>query len=96
MTNFAVGEIATDNFKDDIIDLKEREKIARYEFVGRFTQENTKSSYYTSIKLQALKMFEKKTTKKKHSIPEDEGQSFTDIFAMDDEKKLDLHKIMDN
>ena len=40
-----------------------------------------------------MKLFEKKTTKQKQSIPEDEGQSFTDIFAMYDEKKLEL--IMD-
>ena len=33
------------------------------------------------------KMFEKQTTKKKDSIPEAEGQSFTDIFAMNRKKK---------
>ena len=32
-------------------------------------------------------MFEKQTTKKKDSIPEAEGQSFTDIFAMNRKKK---------
>ena len=42
-----------------------------------------------------MKLIEKKTTKKKHLIPEDEGQSFNDIFAMCEMKKLDLLKIMD-
>ena len=47
------------------------------------------------MKPHPLKLIEKKTTKKKHLIPEDEGQSFTDIFTMCDKKKLDLLKIMD-
>ena len=94
ITNFATGETVTDDMKDEIIDLKERGEIARDEFVGRFTQDDTKLDYYDQIKRQPLKLFEKKTTKKKHSIPEDEGLSFTDIFAMYDEKKLDLRKIM--
>ena len=95
ITNFATGGIATDDMKDDIIDLKERGEIARDEFVGRFTQDNTKLNYYDPIKRQPLKLFEKKTAKKKHSIPEDEGQSFTYIFAMYDEKRPDLFKLMD-
>ena len=69
--------------------------IARDEFVGTFTKVNTKLNYYDPIKQQLFKLFEKKTTKKNHSIPEDECQSFTDIFAMYNEKKLDLRKIMD-
>ena len=84
-----------DDRKDDITYLEERGEIARDEFVGRFTQDNKKLNYYDPIKRQPLKLFQKKTTKKKHSIPEDEGQSFTDIFAMFDERKLDLCKIMD-
>ena len=46
ITNFAIGEIVTDNMRNDIIDLKERGGIVRVEFVGRFTQENTKLNYY--------------------------------------------------
>ena len=80
--------LATDDVKDDIIDLRERGEISRDEFVGRFTQENAKLSYYDPIKRQSLKLFEKKTTKKKHLKPEDEGQSFTNIFTMCNEKKL--------
>ena len=87
ITKFATGEIVTDNIKDDIIDLKEIGEIARDEFVGRFTQKNRKLNYY--------ELFEKKTTKKKHSIPDDESQSFTVIFAIYDGKNLDLRKIMD-
>ena len=71
ITSFATGEIATHDMKGDIIDLMERGEIARDEFLGRFTQDNTKLNYYDPIKAQPLKLFEKKTTKKKHSIPED-------------------------
>ena len=81
--------------KVDIIDLKERREITRDEFVGRFTQESSKISYYDPIKRQPLKLLQKKTAKKKHSIPEDEVQSLTNIFAMYDKKKLDLRKIID-
>ena len=91
--NFATGETATDDMKDDIIDLMESGEIVRDEFVGRFAQDNTKLNYYDPIK-RPLKLVDKKTTKKKHSIPT-QGQSFTDIFAIYDEKKLDLRKIMD-
>ena len=84
-----------DDMKYDIIDLKERGEIAQDEFVGRFKQDNTKLNYYDPIKLQPLALSEKKTTKKKHSILEDKGQSFTDIFTAYDDKKLDLRKIMD-
>ena len=45
-----MGESATDNMKDDIIDLKGRGEIARDEFVGRFTHENTKLNYYDPVK----------------------------------------------
>ena len=82
ITNFDTGETAIDDMKDDITDLKDTGEIARNEFVGKFTQDNTKLNYYNPIKRQPLKLFEKKTTKKKHLIPENEGQSFTDIFAM--------------
>ena len=90
-----MGENAMDDRNDGIIDLKKRGEITRNEFVGRFTQENTKLNDLDPIKQQPLKLFEKKTTKKKHSIPEDKGQLFTDIFAIYDEEKLDLCKIME-
>ena len=41
-----------------------------------------------------MKLLKKKTTKK-YSIPENEDQSFTEIFAMYDKQKLDLRKMMD-
>ena len=53
-----MGESATDNMKDDIIDLKGRGEIARDEFVGRFTHENTKLNYYDPVKRQPLKLFD--------------------------------------
>ena len=88
ITNFATDEFATNDLKEDITDLKERREIARDKFVGRFAQDNTKFNYYDPIKRQPLKLFEKKTTKEEHSIPEDKGISFINIFAMYDEKKL--------
>ena len=81
---------------DDITDLKKRGEISRDKFVRKFTEENTKLNYYDPIRQQPLKLFEKKTTKKKHSTPKDEVQLFTDIFSMYDEKKLNLRKIMDH
>ena len=45
-----MGESATDNMKYDISDLKGRGEIARDEFGGRFTQENTKLNYYDPVK----------------------------------------------
>ena len=72
ITNFATSEIEMDDVRDNIIDLKERGEIARNEFVGRFTEMNTKLNHYDPINRQPLKLFEKKTIKKKHSIPEDE------------------------
>ena len=85
ITNFATGEIATDEMKDDIIDLKKRGEIALDEFIERFTKENSTLTYYDPIKRQQFKLFEKKIVKNKHSIPEDEGQSFTEIFATFDQ-----------
>ena len=84
MTNFATDEIGTDDVNDDITDSKERGEIARDEFVTRFTEENTSLNYYDLRDHET-----EKKTKKKHTIPDNEGQSFTDIFAMYDKKKLD-------
>ena len=95
ITNFSSGEIATDEMINDIIDLKNRGEVARNEFILRFTKNYPKLKYYDSIKRNQLKLFEKETKKKKHSIPEDEGQSFTEILATFDQKKLNLRKIMD-
>ena len=50
ITIFARGEIVTDDMKDEIIDSKKRGEIARDEFVGRFTRENTKLNYHDPIK----------------------------------------------
>ena len=50
ITNFDTGETAIDDMKDDITDLKDTGEIARNEFVGKFTQDNTKLNYYNPIK----------------------------------------------
>ena len=48
--------------------------------------ENSKLNYSTTIKQHSLDLFEKKTTER-DSISEAEGQSFTNIFAVDCKKK---------
>ena len=48
-----------------------------------------------SIKKQAVNLFKKGNKKKKPSISEDEGQSFTDILSIFDSLALDLHKIVE-
>ena len=79
--------IATDEMKDDIIDLKKRGEIAQDEFIERFTKENSTLTYYDPIKWQQFKLFEKKIVKNK--------QSFTEIFATFDQKKLDYGLLCD-
>ena len=81
ITNFTSGEIATDEMINDIIDLENRGEVARDEFIQRFTKNNSKLKYYGLIQRNQLKLFDKETKKKKHSIPEDEGQSSTEILA---------------
>ena len=93
MTNFATGQIATSEMKEDILDLKKRGEGLRDEFVDRITKRDAKFTYYDPIKKQEIKLFEKKKQQKKHSIPEDEGQSFGEILASFDQKKLNLRKI---
>ena len=95
MASIATGEIATEEMKEDIIDIKERGKIARNEFISRFTKDGSKQSYYDPIKQQPVKLFEKKTDKTKNSITIDECQSFTEIFARFNQKTLDLRQIME-
>ena len=56
---------------------------------------NSKLKYYNPIKRNQLKLCKKETKNKKHSISEDEDQSFTEILATFDQKKLNLRKIMD-
>ena len=75
------GEIGTDEMINDIIDLENRGQVARDEFIQRFTKNNSKLKYYGLIKRNQLKLFDKETKKKKLSIPEDEGQSSTEILA---------------
>ena len=95
ISNFASGEIATEEIINDIIDSKNRREVARNEFIQRFKKNYSKLKYDDPIKRNQLKLFEKETRKKKHSIPEDEGQSSTKFLAIFDQKKLNLRKIID-
>ena len=52
--------------------------------------------YYGKIERKQVKLFHKKDTKKKDLIACDESQSFTEIFALFDEKKmLNIRAIME-
>ena len=95
MINFATGEIATVEMEKDTIDLRKKGEELRDEFIGRITEDDPKLSYYDPIKKQEIKLFEKKKQKKNPSIPEDEGQSFCEILATFDQKKLNLRKIVE-
>ena len=95
ISNFASGEIATEEIINDIIDSKNRREVARNEFIQRFKKNYSKLKYDDPIKRNQLKLFEKETRKKKHSILEDEGQSSTKFLAIFDQKKLNLRKIID-
>ena len=81
--------------KADLNDIKGRGETARDEFIGRFTNADSPLSYYDPIKKQKFNLFEKKKSENKQSIPEDEGQSFTEVLASFDQRKLDLRRIMD-
>ena len=97
VSNIATGKIATEAISKNTLSLKERGHQAMSEFIGRITlpeDTTTGKSYYAPIKKQAVNLFKEGNTKKKCSIPEDEGQSFANILSIFDKKSLDLHNIM--
>lgn len=76
-----------------------RGTIARDDFISRFTNinhGNEKEKYFDPIKKQPSKIFDEssKVKKKVPTIPEDEGQSFSDILSRCNDKVLDLKFIM--
>ena len=83
---------------NNTLNIKERGQQAMNEFIGRFTLPEdtiTGMSYYAPLKNQAVNLFKEGNTRKKISLPEDEGQTFADILSMFDNKSLDLQKIME-
>ena len=50
ISNFALGEIATEEIINDIIDSKNRGKVALNEFIQRFTKNGPKLKYYDQTK----------------------------------------------
>ena len=78
----------------DTLDIKEKGEVARDKFIESITSIDNKQSYYSPIKKQNIKLFNIKSSKKKQSIAVDEYQSFTEVFALYDQKKLDLRKLM--
>ena len=92
ITNFATGIKATDEMKEDSLNIKERGATARVSFIKELPTKENKDAYYSTIKRQPIKLFEKKGNTKKQGIPSDESQSFTEIFALFDQKTLDLRK----
>ena len=81
--------------KTNLNDVKDRGETARDEFIEHFTKAGSPLSYYDPIKKQKFNLFEKKKSENKQSIPEDECQSFTEVLATFDQRKLDLRRIMD-
>ena len=95
ITNISSGQQATDEMRDDIIDIKERGGVARDKFIQRFTKDDDASaSYYDPITRQDIKLFKTPQIKKKKTISEDENQSLTEILVLYDEKKLNLKHFM--
>ena len=90
ITNLATGVTADDEMTRDTLDIKENGEVARDKFIEPITSIDNKQSYYSSIKKQNIKLFEKK-----QSIAVDEYQSFTKVFDPYDQKKLDLRKLME-
>ena len=79
----------------DTLDIKEKGEVARDKFIESITSIDNKQSYYSPIKKQNIKLFNIKSSKKKQSIiAVDEYQSLTEVFALYDQKKLDLRKLM--
>ena len=98
INNIATGIITTEAMSKNTFSLKERGQQPVTEFIGRFTlleDTTTGKSYYAPIKKQAVNLFKAYNTKKKLSIPEDEGQLFAEILSIFDDKSLDLPKIME-
>ena len=76
--------------------LEQRGSEARDEFISRFTDSNSSKKFLDPIHKLPSKTFGEKPKKSKiTSIPEDEGQSFSDILSRYHDKVLDLRYIME-
>ena len=98
ISNIATGKMAKETIRKKILSLKETGQETINEFIAKYTLREgttTGKSYYAPINKQAVNLFKEVNTKKKHSIPEDEGQSFADILSIFDNKSLDLRKVME-
>ena len=95
ITNLATGVTADEEMTRDTLDIKEKGEVARDKFIESITSIENKQSYYSPIKKQNIKLFNIKSSKKKQSIAVDEYQSFTEVFSLYDQNKLDLPKLME-
>ena len=100
ITNIATGKIATEEMTKNVLSVRERGKEAMDMFIKRFTTSeddinNEKLSYYDPIKKQPMKLFNETVIKTKHTIPEDQGQSFAEILSIFDNRNLNLREIME-
>ena len=89
ISNIATGKIATEAMGKNTAS----NELIYWEVY--FTGGYNHKSYYAPIKKQVVKLFKEGNAKKKHSIPEDKGQSFADILSIFDNKSLDLRKNME-
>ena len=85
ITNIATRKIATEEMTKNALSVRKRGKEAMDMFIKRFTTSeddinNEKLSYYDPIKKQPMKLFNETVIKTKHTIPEDEDQSFAEIL----------------
>ena len=64
-------------------------------FLGDLQSDTKKKVYYGTIKRQEIKLFSVKPQKKKLNVSSDECQSFSEVFALFDDKKLNLKMVME-
>ena len=94
ITHIFSGLQATEEMKRDSLDIKSRGAALRDSFLGDLQTDTKKQVYYGTIKRQDIKLFSVKSKKKKITVASDECQSFSEVFALFDEKRLNLKMIM--
>ena len=100
ITNIATRKIATEGTTKNVLSVREGGNEAMDMFIKRFitsgddiNKENL--SYYHPIKKQPMQLFNETVIKTKHTIPEDEDQSFAEILSIFDNRNLNLREIME-
>ena len=96
ITHLSSGVKATEEMTKDSLDIKPRGEKSRDLFLEALGSKEKKEVYYGPIKRQDIKLFSvKEKKKKKDTITSDECQSFSEVFALFDEQKLNLRSILE-